>query len=191
MAAHKGRAMFTIRDARPDDANDLARVFLEGWRTETQTVLPEAVRAARPEDVSARNWLRTLRELEADPRDPRFILVAEDAAGVVAGLAMAQPERTGETPFAAEINALYVDDAHRRQGCGRALVAAAAARLASAGSTSLLIRVLVENAPGRRFYEALGGEPAAGRMVEDEGYQLEETAYGWPDTRTLLRADGG
>lgn len=182
--------MFTIRDARPDDAASLARVFLEGWRTETRTVLPEAVRAARPEDVSARNWLRTLRELEADPNDPRFILVAVDGAGAVAGLAMAGPERTGETTFAAEVNALYVDDAHRRQGCGRTLVAAAAERLANAGQTSLLIRVLAENAPGRRFYEALGGEPAAGRMVEDEGYQLEETAYGWPDIGALRDAGG-
>jgi hypothetical protein len=51
---------------------------------------------------------------------------------------------------------------------------------------SLLIRVLKENVPARRFYEALGGQLVLEEQFEDRGAVLVRVGYGWRDASELL-----
>jgi GNAT superfamily N-acetyltransferase len=69
---------------------------------------------------------------------------------------------TYETTYAsrgAYLGDLYVWPAHRRQGVGRALVAAAARLVRTEGGGHLWWTALPANATGRRFYEQLGARP--------------------------------
>ena len=59
------------------------------------------------------------------------------------------------------------------------------------GFKSLLIWVLKENEPARRFYEALGGINVAEKDVEIGGASLTEVAYGWADIQSLVQNRGG
>ncbi len=63
----------------------------------------------------------------------------------------------------AEILTLAVDPAFRRQGFGRALVEAAAAALARAGSGVLFLEVAEDNGPGLALYESCGFAPIGRR----------------------------
>jgi ribosomal-protein-alanine N-acetyltransferase len=56
----------------------------------------------------------------------------------------------------AEILTLAVDPSHRRNGLGRALLAAAIASLREAGAKRLFLEVDEANAPARGLYQSLG-----------------------------------
>lgn len=169
-----------IRDARLEDADELARITLEGRRAILTGLVPESVIAGFTHEQSARNWRRALRELATRVDPDEFLLLAQDTEGSSVGLVMGGPVREPETGYRGEIYILSVDDAHRRGGYGRLLVAYAAGRLAQTGLRPFLIRVLQENGPARRFYEALGGEllPVI-RAIDEGGVMLDEVAYGW------------
>ena len=51
----------------------------------------------------------------------------------------------------------------------------------------MLIRVLKENVPARRFYEALGGQLVLEEQFEDRGAVLVRVGYGWKEVSELLR----
>lgn len=55
------------------------------------------------------------------------------------------------------------------------------------GCNPLMLWVLAENAPARRFYERLGGQLIGERRIElGEGdVGVDEVAYGWKDIRGL------
>ena len=54
------------------------------------------------------------------------------------------------------------------------------------GLDSMIVWVLAENRPARRFYEALGARLVTERHVEIGGASLPEVAYGWSDIGALV-----
>jgi GNAT superfamily N-acetyltransferase len=155
--------------------------------------MPEEVwkkrRDAWSEEVSARNWARTLRDIADGVSPDECVYVAIDEAdGEVVGIAMGQPASDPAPEGTGEINVLYVRASHQGRGLGRRLVQAVAAHLRQLGMTALEIAVLTANAPARGFYEALGGQLAREAMFEDYGYLLPEVVYRWADTQALLAA---
>jgi ribosomal protein S18 acetylase RimI-like enzyme len=177
-----------VRDARPEDADELARITLEGRRAILAGLVPESVIAAFTHEESARNWARTLRGLARQPFGEEFVLLAEDNDGQAVGLIMAGPVREPDSRYRGEVYILSVDDEHRRQGYGRMLVVYAAGRLVQAGRRPFIIRVLAENTRARRFYEALGGTLLPDvREVDEGGVLLDEVAYVWRSRPRLVR----
>ena len=51
---------------------------------------------------------------------------------------------------------------------------------------SILLWVLAENWPARRFYEALGGEYVSEQQIMIGNTLLLEVAYGWKDLNQLI-----
>jgi hypothetical protein len=69
---------------------------------------------------------------------------------------------------------------------GAELLVEAARALAAQGAKSLMISVLRDNIPARRFYEHLGGRAETPRQeVGPGGALLYEVAYSWPDIAAL------
>jgi GrpB-like predicted nucleotidyltransferase (UPF0157 family) len=79
------------------------------------------------------------------------------------------------------VQAIYVLAEHRGRGIGRKLMTEAALGLQQRGCGAMLVWVLKENAPSRRFYERLGGEILNEQPLVIGGAELIEVAYGWPD----------
>jgi ribosomal protein S18 acetylase RimI-like enzyme len=172
-----------LRAAVPQDAAALARVIVDSGRAAHRGQVPDEVLARVPLDEayaqSERNWLRTLHEIADDPQPHECIVVAEDAHGVVVGLAMGGPARGDAPDGAGEVYVLYVLPEHHGRGCGRRLVQAVASHLSACGMQSLRIACLAANTPARRFYERIGGRVVAERLFEDNGILLAEVVYGW------------
>ena len=66
-------------------------------------------------------------------------------------------------------------------GIGRQLTEAVVSRLLELDLRSMLVWVLADNAPARRFYEALGGRYVREQPITIGGASLVEIAYGWKD----------
>jgi ribosomal protein S18 acetylase RimI-like enzyme len=81
-------------------------------------------------------------------------------------------------PGCGEVYALYVHPAVRRTGVGGALLRHGVAELTAAGRTPVVLWVLTDNAPARRFYQRAGfGPDGAEHLFEVAGVLLPELRY--------------
>jgi ribosomal protein S18 acetylase RimI-like enzyme len=92
------------------------------------------------------------------------LLVADDADGLVCGLAWLQIYDTPPSASMVQRRRVHVEDlvvarARRRAGCGRALLEAGAAWARQRGAEQLLLTVWAGNHEAELFYQSLGYRP--------------------------------
>jgi ribosomal protein S18 acetylase RimI-like enzyme len=170
-----------VRRALVDDADAIERVRTDTWRHAYRGLMPDSVLEGLGYDATRRRALMT-----ALPPH-QFVLVAEDD-GAVVGFCIGGRSRPPEEPFRGEVYAIYVLPERQSRGIGRALLEAAARELADRGFGSMIIWVLRENAPSRRFYERMGGVHVRDEDRELQGMRITESGYGWED---ISRSVGG
>ena len=161
-----------VRPARSDDAAAIAQVHVDSWRTTYRDLLPADFLASLTEAGYTERWQRVI-----GGGSSRVYVVEE--AGEVVGFASCGRERAGETGFTGELYAIYVLDSAQRRGHGRELVRAAVGGLREMGLKDMIIWVLRDNAPARRFYERLGGVYVRKQPITIGPATLEEVSYGW------------
>jgi ribosomal protein S18 acetylase RimI-like enzyme len=164
-----------------NDADAIERVRTDTWRDAYRGVVPDKVLDRLAYDATRRRAY-----MSALPAD-QFVLVAE-GDGAVVGFCVGGRSRTPDDPFAGEVYAIYVLPEQHGRGIGRALLQRAAQELLDRGLASMLIWVLRENAPSRRFYERMGGVHLRDEDRELEDIRITESGYGWDDIRPLARA---
>jgi GNAT superfamily N-acetyltransferase len=185
-----------IRPAVLDDAVEVARIQIVTWRAAYVGILPDPVLAGLDDIRTAAFWARLIDRPErhagvlvaADPDDPNPHLLGFASFNMLRGEAAPDDSRdAGESgaPGWGEVSALYVEPLAQRRGLGGRLMLAACRCLESAGLRGLRIWTLVDNAPGRRFYETRGGVEAATGITRMGGADLPIVAYDWPDSRAI------
>jgi L-amino acid N-acyltransferase YncA len=178
---------FAIREARPGDAEGIARAHADSWNASYRGILPD--RVLDRVDVGQR--VDTRRRLLRDRS--RLHLVAYDVThGDIVGFCDAGPSRRTEGR-AGEVYALYLVHHAKRYGLGRDMLARAATWLHAAGMRSLIVWVLDDNHHARRFYEALGGRGAGTCRSSVGGFPVLERSYLWAGRafEALREARGG
>lgn len=181
-----------IRSATTPDAAALARIQVNSYRTAYAGLMPADYLAHFSLEEQEQDWLDLLAEPTGD-----ILLVAEIDGGEIAGYAVGRPglveipslqdeKEPHASPYDAELVSLHVRRALQKRGIGRALVRATAGALQEHGCTSLALFVLAGN-PACGFYERLGGQCVGEKrwMMDDFGFEVVETAYGWPKIAAL------
>ena len=176
--------MIEIRHAQIADAADISRVRTESWRAAYRGIVSDDFLDAM--DVAA--WADGFRRFLENPPDELVSLVAETDATIV-GMAVAGRNRDNDTPYSAELLMIYLDPKYWRRGIGLKLMDATARSLTGLGLSSMIVWVLAENWPARRFYEVLGGRYLRERPTDIADSPLPEVSYGWPDLSVLVRQD--
>ncbi len=147
-----------VRVARPDDADQLATVFIEAWRGSYRGVVDDAIiDALYHPDVAS--WLRNLVENTA----ARTVVAEKN--GQVLGFTRFGDE-TGN-PARGHVFALYVDPSQSGHGVGRRLLERAIGELDPMSTREVTLWVFEENERARRFYQAAGFAPDGVRRVEE------------------------
>lgn len=179
--------MVTIRRARAADAEAMARVHLESWRSTYAGVLPDAYLSGLCPWREAAAYERAIRERRGG--HAAFVAVADalepegpGVVGFVTGGLSRRPQIAE-----GEIETLYLLDDFRDRGIGRRLMRAIASHLASLGARSAYVWVLEEN-PARWFYERLGARLVARETLRVGGRPVAQRAYAWEPIHTLLTA---
>ena len=170
-----------VRRARVDDADAIERVRTDTWRDAYRGLMPDSLLDRLGYDATRR------RAFMAALAPDEFVLVAE-VEGAVVGFCLGGRSRSPDVSFRGEVYAIYVLPQSHGRGIGRALMQAAAKEFLERDLHSMIIWVLRENAPSRRFYERMGGEWVRDEERELDGVRVTETAYGWPD---ISRSFGG
>lgn len=164
-----------IRLARPEDAADIASIYVDSWRDTYAGLLPATGLLKMSKADHTSGWTRTIGTSKL--RNP--VLVASDAKSKVYGFSSAGPSRDRSLPYEAEIYTLYVAPGRTGQGMGSALMSSVFRLFSKANYGGIVIWALAGN-PSRFFYEALGGQVVAERQHPIWGETMREVAYGWP-----------
>ncbi|WP_062115208.1 GNAT family N-acetyltransferase [Aureimonas sp. AU40] len=181
---------FSLRPATPEDAEAIAALHVASWRETYAGLLPEAMLAELSVESRAELWRRILAPAHA-ASGAAVWLAEENEKGLLAGFGACGAQRDAElrqTGFDSEIGALYVLRAFQGRGLGRRLMVALAGHLAGSGRSGAALLVLRDNAPARRFYEALGRRMVGERSESGPEGEIVEIAYGWADLQALVEA---
>jgi len=171
----------TLRDARPADAAELARLHVAVWRETYRHLAPADAFSALDEPRRRVFW----QDKFANPAENQFVLLAE-INGQLAGFALASTSGNPQFGTLAEIKLLYVDSQFARQGIGRCLLTEIAQRLKNCGFTGVGLGVVEGNDPAIGFYSALGGKET-GRYTDSGPLWLSPNIiYAWDDIDQLL-----
>jgi GNAT superfamily N-acetyltransferase len=165
----------TIREAGCADAGAIARVHVESWRTTYRGLMPDAVLDGLSVEQRRDTWERLL----CPARAGRCTFVAAAVDGEVIGFADGGPPQVDVPGYDGELYAIYLLRECQGHGVGRRLVQAVADWLTGRGYRRMVLWVLSENHPSRRFYERLGGMAVARQPFEIGGAWLDEIAYGY------------
>lgn len=173
-----------IRHAEIDDAAGIARVRAESWLVAYRGIVPDEFLDAIDVGEWAERQRRNMENVSGD-----LVSFVAETQGEVVGWAAGGPNREDDPDYSGELYAIYLIPERQRRGIGLNLMAATARRLIGEGMDSMIVWVLAENHPARRFYEALGGQYVRDHQVEIGGARLPEVSYGWRDLGKL--ADAG
>jgi ribosomal protein S18 acetylase RimI-like enzyme len=180
-----------IRPATPADAEALARIHVDTWKSDYRGIVPDDYLAAL--SVNNRGDLvndeerRDYRAMIQDTANDVFV-AEQPHAGVVA-FSAGGPFRdrgyrlTGS--FAGELYYVYVDTRYRERGLGTDLVKAVAGGLLNRGVASMMVWVF-EGYRAASLYERLGGKVVGRREVTLGGKRLSDIAYGWKDLNVII-----
>ncbi|MDH5557741.1 MAG: GNAT family N-acetyltransferase, partial [Alphaproteobacteria bacterium] len=140
-----------LRIATLEDAEAIARIHVETWRSTYAGMLPGDLLVGMSLEKQTEMWQRMLRGGET-------VVVAEDPRYGIIGFGSYGPNRSTRSDFTGEVFTLYLLPDFQGLGIGQGLLRALFGALAREGHENALIWVLAMN-PTRFFYEAMGGKP--------------------------------
>jgi GNAT superfamily N-acetyltransferase len=172
-----------IRRAAPCDAEAIARVRIDGWRTSYRGLIPAAYLDGMQVDASTALWDKIL---TAGPGAASVFVAThgDEVVGFAAGSMLAEPK----FGLNAELTAVYLRREFQRVGLGRRLIAAVVDAQRALGAAGMIVWVIAANKPARTFYEALGAELLVEQAFQWDGMDLLEAGYGWRDLEALAAA---
>ena len=165
----------SVRTARPDDAAELARIYIDSWQDTYAGVISHTLLAAMSQKSHTARWLSAIKSAE---RNSCAVLVAEDIHHGIVGLCSLGIARDGAIGFEGEVYTLYVDPAFLGRGAGRALLSGAFDTFKARRMRSCLIWAHARN-NACFFYEAMGGRRVATRTTRLMGELTPEIGFGW------------
>lgn len=162
-----------VRSAGPRDADRIAEIQVQGWRSGYTGILPASVLDALSVEERSKAWRERL------ALNPALMLVAEISGEILGWLSLGASRDSDAEGSVGEVYGLYVHPASWRRGVGRALWAEAQRRFQEAGFGQVTLWVLEENARARAFYEHLGFDLEVGmlKMFERDGVSIPEVRY--------------
>ncbi len=164
-----------VRPATLDDQEVIAAVRVATWRVAYAGMMSDSALAAMDpvaQGARRRAWF-------ADRPRTEYEYVTEHHGRVVGFVHGGQyRDDAGLAPDAGEVYALYVLPEEQGMGFGTALLGTAVEHLQDRGLSPVLLWVLRDNTPTRRFYERRGFAPdGAEHFYDVDGVPLPEVRY--------------
>lgn len=173
-----------IRASRTEDASKIARVHVDSWRETYQGIVSQSFLSSLSYREREKWWHQRLLR----PEQERSIFVAENVDNEMVGFACGGPAREEKYPdYDGELYSIYILKKGQRQGVGKKLLQSVARDLLQKGYHSMLVWVIADNWPARRFYEAFHPQRVGCQRSEIGGAQLTEVCYGWPHLHAFFR----
>jgi len=156
------KLLYAIRPAVPDDAEAVARIYIDSWNAGFGELMSQPNRTVTTELVE--RWRHDL----AQPTPHRWWVAQHE--GSIVGFAGIGPSRDPVDSQLGELHAIAIDPPYWRKGIGRALISLALQHLVSDGYREAVLWTVEGYERGIAFYEAMGWSRDGG--VRDNGRQI-------------------
>ena len=142
---NNGQGEMIIRQATKDDAMQIAEILVEDWKTAYRGII----------DDEFLDSMNAEQRYQVEVKRCEKFMVAADGDEI---LGYTWNEIADDEASDCEIIALYVRNAKRKSGIGRALFRNSVEIFRAAGRKTMIIWCLKENGEARKFYERMGGK---------------------------------
>jgi GNAT superfamily N-acetyltransferase len=159
------------------DVPAVSEIRVTGWKAAYAGIVPQPFLDGMTVEADAQQRRRNFERSKERVTN----LVAADTRAVVGWACLGPLRGSGISTAAVELYALYVQPSLAGTGIGRRLLEAVHSRAHADGFDLMLLWVLTDNVPARRFYERAGYVADGGVKAEDyDGESISEVRYPRP-----------
>ena len=163
---------FQIRRAVLEDAEGIAKVHVESWRTTYSGMMKDSIIAGLDVGKRTELWKKNM------GREGNIVLVALKDGRII-GFADGSAVKEGEYPeYDGDVTAIYFYKEEQGNGYGKRLLDALFQEFRQAGFRNAIVKVLDQN-DSRNFYKRLGAKLIDSQEVPQYGEGLNLLTYAW------------
>jgi ribosomal protein S18 acetylase RimI-like enzyme len=168
-----------IRKARLSDAQGIAKVHVDCWRTTYKNIIPSDFLDKLSYDERTDLWVKNI------SNEKSYVFVAENNEGQIVGFADGGKRETNLVEHSGDLTSIYVLQEYQGLGIGKKLVQQLFTKFNELGYKTIFVEVLEDN-QSRFFYESLGAEWLKSEKIKIAGAELNLLVYEWKDIRSIL-----
>lgn len=168
-----------IREATIHDAQGIAKVHVDSWRTTYKGIIPDDFLNNLSYEQRTELWLHNI------GRKDNFLFVAESTEGKIIGFADFWKRETNTMANSSDLTSIYLLEEYQGRGIGKKLLEQLFLQIKQLGYQKIFVDVLAENKT-RYFYEYYGAKLYKSVQIKMGGKVLEELIYIWDNVDEVL-----
>ncbi|GAB6256997.1 MULTISPECIES: GNAT family N-acetyltransferase [Peribacillus] len=168
-----------IRHASVADAEGIAIVHVDCWRTTYKEIMPSDFLDNLSYEKRKEIWIKNIN------RDGNYVYVAENNEGKIVGFIDGGKRDTNQVENSGDLTAIYILENFQRMGIGKKLIKELFLKFEALGFKTIFVEVLEDN-KSRFFYEAFGAELLKTEKIKMAGAELNLLVYVWKDISQVL-----
>ncbi|WP_227001783.1 GNAT family N-acetyltransferase [Virgibacillus necropolis] len=167
-----------IRKATVADAEGIARVHVDCWRTTYKDIISEKFLTNLSYEQRTKLWVNNI----SRKNDSVFVAVNDDEK--IIGFTSGGNVKLGEYQgYDGDVTSIYILKKFQGLGIGKKLLKRLFTEFESLNFHSVIVKVLEEN-KSCHFYEAMGAEIIDSTSIKMADDNLKLLVYGWEDIST-------
>lgn len=172
-----------IRRATISDAEGIAKVHVDSWRTTYKNIIPDSFLAKLSYEQRTEVWKRNIAQ------KGNYVFVVESPTGEIVGFADCGKRKENLIPNSGDLTSIYLLEQYQGQGIGKKLMKQLFLQFQELGYDTVFVEVLEDNKT-RYFYEAFGAKFLKSETIKMGGKELELLIYQWEGLDEVLLNEG-
>ncbi|USK64101.1 GNAT family N-acetyltransferase [Peribacillus frigoritolerans] len=168
-----------IREATLADAEGIAKVHVDCWRTTYKDIMPSDFLDKLSYEKRKGIWIKNITS------NGNYVYVAENNEGKIVGFICGGQRETNQVEDSGDLTAIYILENSQRMGIGKKLIKELFFKFEELGFKTIFVEVLEDN-KSRYFYEAFGAELLKTEKIKIAGAELNLLVYEWKDISPVL-----
>lgn len=166
-----------IRKATINDAEGIAKVHVDSWRTTYKGVIPDDFLSKLSYKKRTDLWIKNIE------KEDNFVVLAENPEGEIIGFADCGKRET--VPNSGDLTSIYILKEYHGRGLGKELLRQLFLHFKFLGYQNIFVDVLEDNKT-RYFYEHFGAKFYGLNEIIIGGKVLNELIYEWDNIDEVI-----
>jgi ribosomal protein S18 acetylase RimI-like enzyme len=175
----KGEIRLIIREAKVEDAEGIARVHVDCWRTTYNNIIPRTYLDSLSYAQRTEVWKKNITNAS------NYVFVAENSKGEIVGFVDGGKRETNTLEDTGDLTSIYIFDQWQGQGIGKGLMKQLFLQFKKLGYETIFVEVLEDN-KSRFFYESMGANLFKSEKMNIGGKELNLLVYQWNSLNSIL-----
>lgn len=168
-----------IRKAHLKDAEGVARVHVDSWRTTYGGIIPDDYLNGLSYEQRTELWKNNI------GKKGNYVLVAENTEGQIIGFTDAWKRDDNDEENSIDLTSIYLLETYQGMGVGKQLLKTLFEHFNQEGYDKVFVEVLEENKT-RFFYEYYGANLIKTVQIKIDGKTLNELIYVWNSIDSVI-----